>query len=117
MKWTVLIALVLLSFGATAESNGKRRYLEIANRVRSIVVAPDFPSRNVNSVGVELPQRDWCSPSAVFVRTCGSARPKRELYWLELSCGERVTYVVEYDADAPHALTLIAPAKKSACRD
>lgn len=116
MKRFVLLSLVALPLLTQAESTGQRRFREVSERVRAIVVAPDFPSSTVSVVGVARPRKQWCEETSITVRTCGSARPKRNLYWLEIACGGRVAYVAEYDDQAPDALTLTAPEQKSACR-
>jgi hypothetical protein len=112
----IFSVLVFHACVAHAKDDERQRWEGVAAEVKTIVSEPQNARYKVNAIDVEKPQAEWCKPEAIWVTTCGSARPKRDLYWLAVFCGEKLAYVAEYRTTQIGTVTLIAPDRKQACK-
>ena len=99
----------------TADSRNER-YAAAADRVSVIMADLRNPRWEVSVTDVERPSADWCPASSIEVRTCASAMPKRDLYWLEISCAGKQVYVAEHNRAFPNSLMLVNLNDREICR-
>jgi hypothetical protein len=116
MRILIVGLLALHVCVAHAKNEGRVRWEKIAADVEQVMKSPNAKKNVINTVGVDVPSADWCAADSMRVTTCGSARPKRDLYWLAVFCKDQLRYVAEYEPKNKNSLTLIDPQKKQVCR-
>ena len=93
----------------------KERHIRVASEVAEIVSSAQNPKWDISVLDVERPKTDWCLAAAISVRSCASARPKKDLYWLEITCAGRPAYIATYDRAFPDSLLLQSVNAEHAC--
>lgn len=116
MRFILALAALILASCTEAEDNRKARHEKVASTVAVIMADLNNPKWIIRAVDVARPNADWCPTSSIKVRSCGSARPKRDRYWLEISCADKAVYVAEYDHAFPNSLTLVNLNDREICR-
>ena len=110
-----MIVAAGLAACSDAIEGGHHRYAEAKVVVTEVMSDVENPKWKISLVDVERPKAKWCSTVMLQVRTCGSARPKRDLYWLEITCAGRPSYIATYDRAFPDSLTLQSVNAEHAC--
>ena len=116
IRFILPLAVFAIASCTQADDNRKERHAAVAGEVAVIMADLNNPKWKVSVVDVARPNVDWCPASSIKVRSCASARPKRDLYWLEISCGDKAVYVAEYDHAFPNSLTLVNLNDREICR-
>lgn len=116
VKFVLPLAVFAMAACTAADDSRNERHAAVAGEVAVIMADLNSPKWKVSVVGVARPNADWCPTSSIKVRSCASARPKRDLYWLEISCGDKAVYVAEYDHAFPNLLTLVNLNDREICR-
>ena len=116
MRHILPLAAMILASCTQADDNRKERHEKVASKVAVIMADLNNPKWAVSAVDVVRPNADWCRASSIKVRSCASARPKRDMYWLEVSCGDKPLYVAQYDHAFPNSLTLVNLNDREICR-
>ena len=111
----LLIFTVGLAACSDVSEGGQQRFAEVAATVTEAMSDVDNPKWKISLVDVDRPKVNWCSAVTLQVRTCGSARPKRDLYWLEITCAGRPSYIATYDRAFPDSLLLQSVNAEHAC--